>query len=232
MRTKGLKKEDLVFAFNDPNYNCDVYITKLLPEQIPARTESTKQGPWKLFSIKEYKNLAQQKKTTPTHTGYVKEIVKGLMSEELVYIQRFEEVQEALFGEAEVYGEKVNFLIDSGAVGCIIAKRFLDSINRPIEAATNVKIIDVNGKKTSPLGIVRQVPIKIRDIETNIDMIVTESKEYNVLLGNTWLKHIGAIINYQTDQMEIKHAGSLVTIPVTCMQRLDPTQLHHNQPTG
>ena len=53
-----------------------------------------------------------------------------------------------------MYGERTNILIDTGATGCIIAKRFLDNINRPIEAATNVKIIDVNGKKTTPLGIV------------------------------------------------------------------------------
>ena len=94
------------------------------------------------------------------------------------------EVRDALFGEAEVYDERINILIDSGAVGCIISKRFLDRINKLIEAATNVKIIDVTGKKTTPLGLMHQVPIKIRNIETRMDMIVTDSKEYNVLLGN------------------------------------------------
>jgi len=63
------------------------------------------------------------------------EIIKALTTEKLVFVQRLEEVQDALFGEAEVYGERINILIDSGAVGCIIAKRFLDHINRPIEAA-------------------------------------------------------------------------------------------------
>jgi len=67
------------------------------------------------------------------------------------------EVRDALFGEAEVYDERINILIDSGAVGCIISKRFLDRINKLIEAATNVKIIDVTGKKITPLGLMRQV---------------------------------------------------------------------------
>jgi hypothetical protein len=71
---------------NDPTYNCDVYIAKLLPNQIPQQTEPEKQGPWKLFTIDEYKKLAKQKKTTPTHTGYVEEIVKKLTAEKLVYV--------------------------------------------------------------------------------------------------------------------------------------------------
>src|SRR5215212_9975376 len=55
-----LNREDLTFLFNDPEYNCDVYIAKLLLSQLPKYTKLTKQGPWKLFSVKEYKNLAQQ----------------------------------------------------------------------------------------------------------------------------------------------------------------------------
>ena len=203
---------------------CDVYVTKLLPDQVPQHTEPEKHGPWKLFSVNDYKNLAQQKKTTPTHTGYVTEIIQALTTEKLVFVQRLEEVQDALFGEAEVYGERINILIDSGAVGCIIAKRFLDHIDRPIEAATNVKIIDVNGKKTTPLGLMRQVPIKIRDIEVKMDMIVTESREYNVLLGNMWLKHVNALIDYKKNQMHIEFDEQKQIIPITCTQKLSPTQ--------
>jgi len=41
-------------------------------------------------------------------------------------------------------------------------------------------------------------------LETKADMVVTDSKEYNVLLGNTWLKHVKAVINYETDQCLIE----------------------------
>ena len=106
------------------------------------------------------------------------------------------------------YDTKVNILLDTEAVGCIISKQFLDKIGKPIEAATNVKIIDVNGDRSSPLGIMRQVPIKIRGLETKADMVVTDSKEYNVLLGNTWLKHVKAVINYDSNQclIEVDHS--------------------------
>ena len=37
-----LNGEDLTFLFNDPEYNCDIYIAKLLPSQLPKHTELTK----------------------------------------------------------------------------------------------------------------------------------------------------------------------------------------------
>ena len=81
-----LNGEDLTFLFNDPEYNCDVYIAKLLPSQLSKHTKPTKQGPWKLVSVKEYKNLAQQKLTTPTHTSYVNKILENLTTEKLIYV--------------------------------------------------------------------------------------------------------------------------------------------------
>src|SRR5436305_5934472 len=111
--------------------------------------------------------------------------MKLLKGEPAMTTQQDEQAIDILFGEAEVYDTKVNILLDTGAVGCIISKQFLDKIGKPIEATTNVKIIDVNGNRSSPLGIMRQVPIKIRGLETKANMVVTNSKEYNVLLGNT-----------------------------------------------
>src|SRR6266496_166958 len=108
--------------------------------------------------------MVMEGQTTPTHTTYIQEILKVLL-EKPANIQQEEEVQDALFSEAEVYGEKVNVLIDSKTVGYIIAKRYLNKIRKPIESATSIRIIDVTEKKTTPLGLVKQVPIKIRDIE-------------------------------------------------------------------
>ncbi|GES91988.1 retroviral-like aspartic protease 1 [Rhizophagus clarus] len=227
-----LKKEELTYLFNDPNFNCDIYATKLISNQKLEHTEPDKQGPWELFSWDNYKEMANQKLITPTHVTYIEEILKSLVKEKSTYVHQIEEVKEALFGEAEVYGEKVNVLIDSGAVGCIISKRYLDKVNKAIDTSTSVRIIDITGKKTAPLGLVRQVPIKIRDIETRIDMIVTESQEYNVLLGNIWLKYVNAIINYNDNTMKIKCNDQIQTIPVTCMEKMDPTRFITIDPQG
>src|SRR2546429_5972841 len=71
-----LKLKDLTYLFNDPNYNCDVYMTKLSNIQIPQQTESDKQGPWMHFAFKTYHQYAKNKQTTPTHTTYADEILK------------------------------------------------------------------------------------------------------------------------------------------------------------
>src|SRR3984957_16312710 len=79
--------------------------------------------------------------------------------------------------------------------------------------------------------MVRQVPIQMRDIKIYIDMIVTNSLEYNVLLGNEWLRKINANIDYGLNIITIKYDGQQQEIPVTCTQRLDPTKYTVIDPT-
>ena len=76
-----LKLQDLTYLFNDPNFNCDVYMTKLQKNQIPQQTEPEKQGPWMHFAFKTYHQYAKNKKTTPTHTTYIVELMKLLKGE-------------------------------------------------------------------------------------------------------------------------------------------------------
>jgi ADP-ribose pyrophosphatase YjhB (NUDIX family) len=170
--------------FNDPTFNCDVYITKVTDDQKLQRIESEKQGAWTITSFDQFKFMVKHKKLTPTLVEYSNTILNQLIREEPAYINQREKAEEALYGEAIVYGQPVNILIDSGAVGCIISKRFLDQVNKNIEAPTNIRIIDVTGQKTAPLRIVHNVLIQMRDIKVQVDMIVTNSLEYNVLLGN------------------------------------------------
>ena len=135
-----LNETDLTYLFNDPQYDCDVYMVKLNNNQIPQQMEPEKQGPWIHYSFETYEQYANKQKTTPTHTTYSKELKNLLTEKSMIVAQQGEEAVDALFGEAEIYGEKVNVLIDSGAVGCIITKQFLEKIGKPIEASTNVKI--------------------------------------------------------------------------------------------
>jgi predicted aspartyl protease len=149
--------------------------------------------------------MVKNKELTPTLITFSKLILENVQKEEPVYVNQAEKAEEALYGEAVVYGQPVNVLIDSGAVGCIISKRYLDQVNKDIDAATNIKIIDVMGNKSAPLGMVQQVPVKIKDITVPVNMIVTNSAEYNVLLGNECLKKVHANINYGSNTITIKY---------------------------
>jgi len=215
----------------DCKFNCDVYATKILDHQQLRRTEPEKQGAWIMTPFVQYEFMAKQNELTPTLVTYYTSILNYVRKEESVYVNQGGKAEEALYGEAIVYGQPVNVLIDSGAVGCIISKRYLDKVQKDIDAPTNVKIIDVTGKRTAPLGMVRQVPIQMRNIKVHIDMIVTNSAEYNVLLGNEWLKKVNANIDYGRNIVTIKYEGQQQEIPVTCTQRLDPTKYTVIDPT-
>src|SRR5581483_11930117 len=83
-----LDESHLIFLFNDPTYNCDVYVSKIPIETEPQHTEPQKQGPWKLYAIEEYQRMATQGKTTPTHTQYIDDIMKSLVRENTSCLQQ------------------------------------------------------------------------------------------------------------------------------------------------
>ncbi|EXX64284.1 hypothetical protein RirG_144230 [Rhizophagus irregularis DAOM 197198w] len=72
--------------------------------------------------------------------------------------------------------------------------------------------------------MVQQVPVQMKDIKVYVNMIVTNSAEYNVLLGNEWLKKVNANIDYGQNTITIKYEEIQQQIPVTCSQKLDPTK--------
>jgi hypothetical protein len=103
--------------------------------------------------------MVKHKELTSTLVEYSDIILNQLVRKEPAYINQRKKAEEALYEKAIVYGQPVNILINSGAVGCIISKGFLDQVNKDIEAPTNIKIIDVTGQKTALLGMIRNVLI-------------------------------------------------------------------------
>ncbi|EXX64785.1 gag-pol fusion protein [Rhizophagus irregularis DAOM 197198w] len=192
----NIEKDECVFLFNDPAFNCDVYLTKVPDYQELQRTEPEKQGAWTITSFEQFQFMAKHNELTPILVNYYTDILNQLIREEPAYLNQKERAEEALYEEAIVYGQPVNVLIDSGAVG----------------------------QKSLPLGMVQQVPVQMRDIKVYVNMIVTNSAEYNVLLGNEWLKKVNANIDYGQNTITIKYEGIQQKIPVTCSQKLDPTK--------
>ena len=121
-----------------------------------------------------------------------------------------------MFGEAIVYGELINIIIDSGSKGSAISKQFLDRKQQIIDEPTIIKLIDIQGNRSSPLGLKKNVQINVEGWDFGIDMIVTESKDYNVLLGNDWISKSRANINYDQGIMTLITPDGTITTPITC----------------
>ncbi|CAI2189289.1 5612_t:CDS:2, partial [Funneliformis geosporum] len=192
---------------------------------ILRNTEPNKQSSWILNTFKQYEDKCKRNEITPTHIKYMQKILESLkVSTTIAQAQWVErKPQDAYFAEAEVFGKRINVMIDTGAVGCIITKSFLDSVNKEIEASTNVQIVSVTGAKTAPLGKMFKVGVKIGKFEIKEDMIVTEASGYNVLLGNDWITNQAkAIINTEKQIMIIKQNKEIDTVPITCFTKINP----------
>ena len=129
--------------------------------------------------------MAGLQELTPTHNNYCEQILEQLGEVEQTSAKSTELVVNALFGNARIEGHDVNILIDTGSVGSIIIKRFLQTINRDIDGPITTKIIDVMKRQSAPLGMVMQLKINVNGITIPEDAIVTEALGYNVLLGNS-----------------------------------------------
>ena len=98
-------------------------------------------------------------------------------------------VQDAMFGEAIVFGEHINVIFDTGSKGCAISKQFLDCKKQSIDGPSSIKLIDIQGNRVTPSGEKNNVQINIEGIDISADMVVTESKDYNIIPYTPENKH-------------------------------------------
>ena len=84
------------FLFNDRTFNCDVYLTKTNPSEIPKRTEPAKMSKWKTINKEQYKKLYLAKLMTDTHNEEHQQIIDAIQQN----------------GNWNTWGEDVDPLID------------------------------------------------------------------------------------------------------------------------
>ena len=129
------------------------------------------------------------------------------------------EVQDACFITATVFEKDINVMLDTGSFSSVITKMYLDKMNIDIEKPANVKIIDINGNKKAPLGKVN-VPVVINNDKWIIEMIVTDSRNYNVILGNQWIGKVGGILNFNDGIFSYENNSERDSTLMTCWQRM------------
>jgi len=101
-----------------------------------------------------------------------------------------------MYCNAKVNEQPTHIILDSGSVRSIITKDFAKQIGLEISEPSRVNMIDIHGGRKRSLGKIKGVPIDIKGCVIEIDMDVTEAKEYSVLNGNDLLSKIKAVINY------------------------------------
>ena len=86
--------------------------------------------------------------------------------------------------------------MDTGSTSSVISKPFLDEIGITIDEPSSIKMVDINGGKKRSLGKVKNLPINIKGTTIPIDVDVSESKNYSVIVGNDWLTKTKGVIDF------------------------------------
>src|SRR5665213_2115831 len=116
----------------------------------------------------------------------------------------------------------VNAIVDTGAGHSIIAKHVLDYLGWDIEEPARTVLVITDESRSTSLGEVREVPITFRNEMITIDMIVTASETYQIILENNWLKKAKANINLETETITFTSRGRRFQVPVNTMKRVHP----------
>jgi hypothetical protein len=115
--------------------------------------------------------------------------------------------------KAQVAGWKVEVILDSGSSISIVSKNFMESLGRRIEKPSERRITGIHGEKRPSLGIVTQVPVKIRSMAVAVDMEVIDASGYSLVLGTDWLKRANAIIDYQECKLTLRNEKGMISVP-------------------
>ena len=140
--------------------------------------------------------------------------------------QESEEEKDTRKTSAYAFGSIENipteFVIDTGAGGCMIAKDYLDRLGYAIEKPTKLTFTTATGVRAVPLGKVHEIPVKLGDITVPIDMVVVQTTTYEVILGTEWLDKVHAVIDFNAQKMKITRRGKSSIIPIDINRGIRP----------
>ena len=141
-----------------------------------------------------------------------------------------EQAVDALYCDAYIDGNPIYLIVDTGSTGSLISKKFLDWLGRKIDTPSTINMVDVNGGKKRSLGKVKDLPINIKGTIIPIDVDVSESPNFSILVGNDWLTKTKGTIDYNHRVMELHYNDRRIRCGVTCWKK--PEWDENEKPIG
>ncbi|RHZ86625.1 hypothetical protein Glove_48g209 [Diversispora epigaea] len=107
-------------------------------------------------------------------------------------------------------------IVDNGAAISIVTRDAMEQLGYEIEEASKSIILPATGKKTQPLGVIRDLPITIQGQTIPIDVEVIDAATYSLLLGNNWLMKANASYNWSDQELTLRWRGKTLTVFANC----------------
>ena len=87
-----------------------------------------------------------------------------------------------------------------------------------IQKESKTIMINVNGERRKPMGMVTNIPLRIMGKIISFDVIVTEINSYDAIVGNDWLEKTDAEISYRNKIMTLYWGEHTINVPIKFRQ--------------
>ncbi|CAG8804608.1 3126_t:CDS:2, partial [Gigaspora margarita] len=94
----------------------------------------------------------------------------------------------SMYCEAQVKGQPILLIINSGSSGCVVSANFLKEVGISIDHPLTVLMIKVHEEQKCPLGEVNEFPVIVEGKTITSRAIVSDAGNYTVIVRNDWLK--------------------------------------------
>jgi hypothetical protein len=141
-------------------------------------------------------------------------------------------VTTAVYSEIKVGNQKIKALIDCGASRSCMSRSMMKALKLEIDAPSNSVFTLGNGNKQPTLGLIQDVPVDVGNnivIPSNIEVIPKCPAQF--ILGNNWLSHAQAIIDFPSGQLKLTYKRQRHKIPISYIKQSDkqvtPVKVNH-----
>jgi hypothetical protein len=118
----------------------------------------------------------------------------------------------------QVGNHSIEAIVDTGASGTtmshVVARR-LQLYQFMVDSPHS--LLTASGERYRPLGMLAKVPLKVGRLSLPVHVTVTDTGDYDVLLGNDWLVPAGAMVDYERKRLVYRLSPDVQeSVPITC----------------
>ncbi|KAG9297215.1 hypothetical protein G9A89_019496 [Geosiphon pyriformis] len=122
----------------------------------------------------------------------------------------------AMYMEAIVNNTPIKLILDSRSAGSIVMLQLVNQLDFKVNCATTSQIITADESTKLPYDEINSFPFEINGIVIPTKVLVIDTTQYQVLVGNDWLTKANATLDWTTQELLINYNGHQAKIPATC----------------
>src|SRR5437588_2049253 len=126
------------------------------------------------------------------------------------------------YTQCYIEGRPTPAIVDSRAGGVILSEATMKELGWRIEAPIRQMMIVTDGHCSRPLGRVFELPIQFGPMIIPITAIVVDTDSYDLVLGNTWLRKVRAILDFGALKMRFTWKGRTFDVSIDIHRGIRP----------